>query len=192
MARTRTTPRVKPTPTMIPGITTQPASSAASTTEVTEDLTQNTENENDTNDDSSIKTGNSLKSDTKNPAKQRILEDSDENMSPATEDGEISDDKPVMLEAEEETDEESVNEEVVYLGTSKPPAVTHLPATSNINKNITMTYCIGNVNFGKAYGHFMMLSNGLDQNGSPRHSFRIFLMQIYIQNGKYYMTRFSI
>ena len=214
MARTRTTPRVKPAPKMIPNqITTPPSSSsAASATPVTENSSEpgscsqfpytttsdnEFENENE-QENSSQKSDNSVKSDVKIPAKRRLPEESDkesdnEEMSLSEEDGQIGDDKPVILEAEEETDESSDNEEeVVYLGTSKPPAISNLPEEGNLHQNVTMTYCIGNVNFGKAHGHFMMLSNGLDQHDTPRHNFRNFLMELYVRNGKYYMTRLSL
>ena len=178
---------------MIPEqITTPPVSTAASITAVTENTSEpgsaaynfGTASDNEFQSDDSDK--NSVKSDKKKTAKQWILDqDIDEDMS-LTEDGQISDDKPVILEAEEESDQKSdAEEEVVYLGTAKPPNTTTLTTAGNINKNMTITYCVGNVNFGKAYGHFMMLSNGLDQNGSPRHNFRNFLLEIYVRNGKF-------
>ena len=196
MARTRTTLRVKQPP-MIPTEIDTPESVAAASTAVTEstydpasaeafDYTeQNSDNKSEEDEEDT-----SVKLDTKKSAKRRLtLQDSDDDDDAFME--EISDDQPVILELEEEKEEEADDEEVVCLGTVKPPKVS-LANLGNSHRNVSMTYCVGNVNFGKAYGQFMMMSNGFDQNGSPRHTFRNYLLEVFVTNGKYYVTPFSL
>ena len=180
MARTRITLRVKKDPPMIPTEIDTPAPAAAdSPTAVTENnsvigYAQAPTLTHSSDTDSSV-------GDTKKSAKRTFnMADDDAEMQ------NVSDTKPVILEQEEEIEENSDDdgEEVVYLGTVKPHAITRLAAKGNSNQNAPMTYCIGNVNFGKAHGHFMMISNGFDQNGSPRHSFRNYLLELFVKNGK--------
>jgi hypothetical protein len=202
MARTRTTLRVKQPP-MLPTEIDTPPSAAGASIAVTESsgepgtagtlMEESSDNKSDDDEDiTSAKCKSddsdddtSVKSDTKKPVKRRLsLENSDDENDMTNNEEEIIDDKPVILEVEEESVEESDNEEVVYLGTLKPPAVTHL-VPGNSHRNISMTYCVGNVNFGKAYGQFMMVSNGFDQDGSPRHTFRNYLLEVFVKNGTY-------
>jgi hypothetical protein len=194
MARTRTTFRVKQPPAMIPTeIDTPPAAAAASiaVTETSSEpgsaeafniLLEKDKSDSDKSDSEDDDT--SVKPTPKKSAKRRFSFENTDDDDDVTNTG---DDKPVILEADEESEKETDEEEVVFLGTSKPPAVTHL-VPGNSHRNISMTYCVGNVNFGKAYGQFMMVSNGFDQNGSPRHTFRNYLLEVYVKNGTCYVN----
>jgi hypothetical protein len=211
MARTRTPRRInypKPPP-MMPTLET-PESPAANSTAITDNgsepgsavassfLGQPSEEENkdgeddasfvDSDEEEDISVGKST--DAKKPAaKRHISSDHDEendNMSDGEED--LDDEKPVIVQDEEDDNKLSDDEEVLFLGTTNPRPLTH-NLKGNSHRNIPMTYCIGNVHFGKAVGHFMVLSNGFDQTGTPRVNFRTYVFELWMRNGKYSLTR---
>jgi hypothetical protein len=112
----------------------------------------------------------------------------EDSMSDAEQD--LDDEKPVIIDDDEKEKELSDDEEVLFLGVKNPRPETH-SLKGNSHRNVTMSYCVGNVFFGKATGHFMIISNGFDGSGSPRVNFRCHLLNLWMENGKC-TTRFFL
>jgi hypothetical protein len=120
----------------------------------------------------------------KKPSKHHISSDNDEDDQMEEEEEDLDNDNPVIIPDETEKEEPSDDEEVLFLGTNKPrPGTKNLKG--NANRNVTMTYCVGNVFFGKAMAHFMFVSNGFDSTGTPRVNFRCYCLSLWIDNGKW-------